>query len=71
MSVLFIEIFALSWEVVLRFFSTFLIDSMGNSYCRKNYSKGTVNAVKITQIRLKKMKKYVAMVSFHCLVCKI
>ena len=52
MSVLFIEIFALSWEVVLRFFSKFLIDSMGNSYCKKNYSKGAVNAFKITQLRL-------------------
>ena len=33
-------------------FSKFLCDSMGNSYCKKDYSKGGVNVVKITQIRL-------------------
>ena len=30
----------------------------------EDYSKGEVNAVKITQIRLQKMKKNVAMVIF-------
>ena len=44
---------------------------MGNSYCKKDYSKGEVNVVEITQIRLQKMKKNVAMASFYCLVSKI
>ena len=38
---------------------------------QKYYSKGEVNAVKITQKRLHKMKKNVAMVSFYCLFSKI
>ena len=37
---------------------------------QKYYSKGEVNAVKITQKRLHKMKN-VAMVSFYCLFSKI
>ena len=63
MSVSFIEPFALSWEIGC--------DSMGNSYCQKNYSKGEVNLVENTKIRLRKMKKNVAMASFYCLVSKI
>ena len=39
---------------------------MGNSYCKKDYSEG-----EITQVRLQKMKKNVAMASFYCLVSKI
>ena len=41
-----------------------------NSYCKKNYGKGEVNVVGITQVRLRKIKN-VAMASFHCLVGKI
>ena len=41
-------------------------DSMGNSYCKKGYSKGEVNMVEITQIKLQKMKKNVVMASFYC-----
>ena len=41
---------------------------MGNSYCKKNCSKGEVNVVEITQIRLQKMKKNVTRASFYCLV---
>ena len=43
---------------------------MGNSYCKKDYSKGEVNLVEITQIKLHKMKKSVAIANFHCLVLK-
>ena len=46
--------------------SKFLRDSMGNSYFKKDYSKGEVNAVEIAQIRLQKMKKHVAMAIFCC-----
>ena len=35
-------------------------DSTGNSYCKRYYSKGVVNVVGITQIRLQKIKKNVA-----------
>ena len=41
---------------------------MGNSYCKKDCSKGEVNVVEITQIRLHKMKKKVAIAKFYCLV---
>ena len=41
---------------------------MGNSYCKKDYCTGEVNVVELTQIRLQKMKKNVAMASFYCLV---
>ena len=44
---------------------------MGNSYCKKDYGKGEVNEVQITQIRLQKLKKNVASASFYCLVSKI
>ena len=44
---------------------------MGNSYCEKDYSKVEAKVLEITQIRLQKMKKNVAMASFYCLVCKI
>ena len=44
---------------------------MGNSYCKKDYSKGEVNLVEITQRRLQKMKNNVAMISFYYLVHKI
>ena len=37
---------------------------MGNSYCKKDYSKGEVDVVEITQIKIQKMKKNVAMASF-------
>ena len=43
---------------------------MGNSYCKKNYSKGEVNVVEITQLQLQKMKKNVAIESFYCLFGK-
>ena len=43
---------------------------MGNSYCEKDYSKVEAKVLEITQIRLQKMKKNVAMASFYCLVCK-
>ena len=44
---------------------------MGNSYCKKDYSKGEVDVVEITQIKIQKMKKNVAMASFCCSVSKI
>ena len=65
MNVLFNETFALSWEIALGVSSKFLRDLMGNNYCKKEYSKGEVSVVEITQIRLQKMKKNVAMASFY------
>ena len=44
---------------------------MDNSYCKKDYSKGEVNAIEITQIRLQKMKKHVALTNFYYLASKI
>ena len=35
--------------------SKFLCNSMGNSYCKKDNSKGEVNAFEVTPIRLQKM----------------
>ena len=43
---------------------------MGNSYCKKDYSKGEVNVIKITQIKLQKMKKNIPVASFYCFVSK-
>ena len=43
---------------------------MSNSCCKKDYSKGEVNVLEITQIRLQEMKKNVAMASFYYLVGK-
>ena len=43
---------------------------MGYSYCEKNYSKGGVNVLEITQRRLQNMKN-IAMASFYYLVSKI
>ena len=51
--------------------SKILCNSKGNSYCKNDYSKGEVNAFQITQIRLEKMNKNVALASFHCFVDKI
>ena len=64
----------LSWDIALGGFLKLLCDSMGNSYCESDYSKGEVNVVKITHIRLKKKKKKknnVARASFYYLVSKI
>ena len=44
---------------------------MDNSYCRKDHSEGKATVVEITQIRLQKMKKNIAMASFYCLICQI
>ena len=44
---------------------------MGNSYFKKDYTKGELNAVEITQGRLQKVMRNVAMASFYCLVIKI
>ena len=44
---------------------------MGNRYCKKDYSKGEVNVVEITQIRLQKMKENVAFANFYCFVSEI
>ena len=44
---------------------------MGNRYCKKDYSNGEVNVVEVTQIRLYKMEKDVAMTSFYCLASRI
>ena len=52
MSVLFIEKFVYSWEVGLEDFLKIYSRPMGNSCCKKDYSKGEVNVVKIRQIRL-------------------
>ena len=48
-----------------------LRDSRRNSYCKKDYSKDELDLAEITQIRLHKMQKNVAMASFHCLGRKI
>ena len=69
MSILFIEAFALSWEIVLRDFLE--ISPIGNSYCKKKYSKDEVNVVEITQITLQNMRKNLSMASFSCLAGKI
>ena len=45
--------------------SKFIRDLRGNSYCKKDYSKGEINAIKITQIRLQKMEKNVVVSSFQ------
>ena len=47
------------WKSFSKSSSKFLSDSRGYSYCKKNYSKDEVNAVKITQVRLEEMKKNV------------
>ena len=47
----------LSWDIVLGRFLKRLCDSVGNSYCESDYSKGEVNVVKITHIRLQKKKR--------------
>ena len=70
MNLSFTETFALSWELFLGLSLNFLRDSMGNSYRKKDYSKGEVNIVEIIQIRLQKMKKNVAMASF-CFVWSV
>ena len=70
MNLTFTETFALSWELFLGVSLNFLRDSMGNSYRKKDYSKGEVNIVEIIQIRLQKMKKNVAMASF-CFVWSV
>ena len=44
---------------------------MGNGYCKKDYSKGEVNVVEITQIRLRKMKSNAATTCSYCLVSKV
>ena len=44
------------------------VSSKNNSYCRKHYSKVEVDIVEITQARLQKMKKNVAVPSFYCVV---
>ena len=71
MNVSFIDKFVLFLETVLQSSPNFLGDSTGNSYCKMDYSKGGENVVKITQIRLEKMKKNVAMASFYWLISKI
>ena len=40
---------------------------MANSYSKNGYSKNEVHVVKITQIRLQKMKKNVVVPSFYFL----
>ena len=47
----------LSWDIALGGFLKLLCGSMGNSYCESDYSKGEVNVVKITHIRLQKKKR--------------
>ena len=66
-----IEAFALYGKLFSRVSSKFLLDSIGNSYCKEDYSEGEVIAVEIAQTRLPKMKKNLVMASFHCLVSKI
>ena len=51
--------------------SKFLRNSKGNSYCKKDYIKGEINVIKITQIRLQKKRKNIVVTSFYCFVCKI
>ena len=38
---------------------------------KKDYSKGAVNVVEISQIRLQKLKKNEAMANFYCSVSQI
>ena len=51
--------------------SNFLHNLKGSSDCEKDYSNGEVNAVEISQTRLQKLKKNVAMVSCYYLFSKI
>ena len=51
--------------------SNFLHNLKGSSYCEKDYSNGEVNAVEISQTRLRKLKKNVAMAICYYLFCKI
>ena len=71
MSISFIETFVLSRETILGSFLKFLCCSISNCDRKKNYSKEEVNLVKITHIRLQKIKTNVVMASFHCLLSKI
>ena len=71
-----IETFALYGKLFSRVFSgeklsSKFLDSIGNSYCKKDYSKGEVIAVEIAQTRLPKMKKNLVIASFHCVGSKI
>ena len=50
---------------------TFLNCLKGSSYCEKDYSNGEVNAVEISQTRLHKLKKNVAIASCYYLFSKI
>ena len=68
-SVSFIETFALSWEIVRGSFLK--ISPMDNSYFKNKYSKDEVSFVEITQIKLQKMRKNVAMAGFCCLASNI
>ena len=44
---------------------------MGNNHQKKDYTKGEVIVIKITQLWLQKMNSNVTMSSFYCLVSKI
>ena len=50
--------------------SNFLHNLKGSSYCEKDYSNGEVHAVEISQTRLHKSKKKVAMTSGYYLFSK-
>ena len=71
MSISFIEKFTLSWEIVLGSFLNIFHDQWVIVTVKKDYSKGQVDVVEITQIKIQKMKKNVAMASFCCSVSKI
>ena len=58
-------------KLFLKVSSKIFRDSMGNGYCKKDYSKGEVNVVEITKIRLRKMKRNAAMTCSYCLVSKV
>ena len=63
------QCYALFWKLIWGVSSKYLWNSSGNRYCKKDKSKGEVNVVKISQIRIQKMKNNVAMASFlFCLV---
>ena len=51
--------------------SNVLHNLKGSSYCEKDYSNDEVNAVEISQTRLHKLKKNVAIASCYYLFSKI
>ena len=56
-SISFIDEVTLSWKLFSGISSKCILDSVGNSYCKMNYSKGAVNVVKNTHIKPQKIER--------------